>query len=161
MCSRTYTTAKALLRHKQNIHSAQRKKCNQCGRDFGSENDYDKHMAFHAHPNMRKYKCDICGFIYQSQSALKKHRYSHTSWEERPFQCHICKNRFIEKSVLKAHMRRHTGEKPYKCQKCKYATSLISLLYKHASRAHNIVLERKIKRGDSSDNVKQEIAWCM
>lgn len=157
LCTRTYATAKALWKHKQNIHNAQRKKCDECGRDFSSEIDYDKHMLFHADPNMHKYKCDNCGFTYQSSAALKKHHFTHASWEERPFQCHICKTRFIEKSVLKVHMRRHTGEKPYKCEKCKYTTSILSQLYKHYSRIHSMHLERKNRR-DKND-VEQQIAW--
>ena len=43
---------------------------------------------------------------------------------EKPFQCEICSFATAKKSYLTVHTKIHTvGEKPFKCGVCRYATS--------------------------------------
>ena len=49
-----------------------------------------------------------------------------------------CDRAFYSKALLTAHMLKHTGEKPYSCVLCAYASRQKYLLDRHALKAHSI-----------------------
>ena len=55
---------------------------------------------------------------------------------EKPFKCNVCSYASARKSDLIRHTRIHTGEKPFKCDVCYYAAARRSNLAKHTSRIH-------------------------
>ncbi|KAI1695765.1 zinc-finger double domain-containing protein [Ditylenchus destructor] len=54
---------------------------------------------------------------------------SHTG--EKPFKCNQCSYASNNSGNLLVHMRRHTGEKPFKCEQCLYAATTKAALQVH------------------------------
>ena len=57
------------------------------------------------------------------------HGRTHTG--EKPLKCDVCKFSTAWKKNLVQHMRTHTGEKPFKCDVCHYSTAYKSYLVQH------------------------------
>ncbi|CAJ0572883.1 unnamed protein product, partial [Mesorhabditis spiculigera] len=64
-------------------------------------------------PKKDGHRCDICGKVDKFRSKAIEHRRSHTG--EKPFKCPKCKMGFTQRGALKSHLRLHTGERPYAC----------------------------------------------
>jgi uncharacterized C2H2 Zn-finger protein len=65
------------------------------------------------------YKCpeDGCEMAFVTSGELTRHkRYKHTG--EKPFKCTLCNYASVEISKLRRHFRSHTGERPFKCEEC-------------------------------------------
>lgn len=76
-------------------------------------------------------RCDICSKVYGSQSNLRRHlKIEHkTDPKMKPDpdgkvaglkQCPECLYSTLDKYHLTIHMRKHTGDRPFKCSKCKF-----------------------------------------
>ncbi|KAK7074630.1 hypothetical protein SK128_008418 [Halocaridina rubra] len=57
--------------------------------------------------------------------------------KQQEFVCPFCKGCFTSNAHLKRHMRVHTGEKPYKCPHCDYATAQSSNVKIHVFCKHS------------------------
>lgn len=83
--------------------------------------------------------CQICGKVMRGAMALKKH--VSMVHETRPqFQCDFCSKSFKRKETLNVHLRIHTGEKPFQCPRCDYASETKGNLKAHMWRKHKMQL---------------------
>ena len=57
------------------------------------------------------------------------------------FACSTCSKQFKTKKDLRRHIRIHTGQKPFSCNYCDYASTQSGNLNTHIVRYHNETLE--------------------
>ena len=67
-------------------------------------------------------------------NALVTHKRTHTG--EKPFKCDLCNYATSFSSTLVTHKRTHTGEKPFKCTLCSYASAHRVSLNAHMNNKH-------------------------
>ncbi|CAL1545757.1 unnamed protein product [Lymnaea stagnalis] len=74
------------------------------------------------------YSCNICDKIFKSLSHIRLHCITHT--DIKPFKCNKCKYATNSKGNLYTHMRKHTGQF-YRCDHCEFKTVNKSHLVEH------------------------------
>ena len=89
------------------------------------------------------YACDECGQTFSAKSSLRHHKVYNHSNADKPFACPHCDRGFKSSENLKIHVRTHTGEKPYNCDLCGYASSDPSNFRKHQKNHHNRIISSK------------------
>ena len=133
--------------------------CSVCGEKFLEENSFIKHIKDHVENSgkRKRPKCDefqndsdnirslVSGIRNRSDSGcipletcnpeekiranLRYNVKFHSG--EKPFKCPDCAYATARKSHLKVHTMTHSGEKPFKCPDCSYATTRKSNLKVH------------------------------
>ena len=77
------------------------------------------------HSTERNFICPTCSETFKRRNCLVKHQRIHLDINDQPhFDCEYCQKKFRTSTALKLHTRIHTGEKPYKCDQCDYASTL-------------------------------------
>lgn len=138
LCDRTFSAKHLLAIHTRTYHRRKRFDCDKCNRHFALKSQYEEHLEYHKRKNSDRHMCKICNFVYQTSSGLHKHNLSkHTSEDQRPFVCTVCGKGFVEGHSLELHTRIHTGEKPFKCSQCSYASGNKRLLMAHIRSKHS------------------------
>ncbi|KAG7172877.1 Oocyte zinc finger protein XlCOF20-like [Homarus americanus] len=144
MCNKQMSNSKSLARHKYSLHDIQVGDtgglfiCSHCGETFSKKWKLNMHERQHEDRKL-EVACLICGKVMRGAMALKKH--VSMVHETRPqFQCDFCSKSFKRKETLNVHLRIHTGEKPFPCPRCEYASETKGNLKAHMWRKHKIQL---------------------
>lgn len=82
--------------------------CNECGRQFHSQNDLNKHML-QLHETQKPFECSKCNMAFYDMSSKRRHEKEHSGFK--PFRCYICSYEFTRASNLRAHLLKvHSNE---------------------------------------------------
>ncbi|XP_055550204.1 zinc finger protein 239-like [Wyeomyia smithii] len=101
-------------------------KCNECGKEFGSQNTLNVHKLLHF--GVRSFQCKECEEIYYTSAHLKEHMKSHTRQRRKNiniqanprgvFECEYCGKKFTNVKCFKAHLPLHTTKELTSCEIC-------------------------------------------
>ena len=87
--------------------------------------------------NGQSFYCEECGEAFSVVAQLQQHREIYHDCDKR-FSCPHCGRGFKSTENLKIHIRTHTGEKPYNCDICNYASADPSNFRKHQKKNHGL-----------------------
>ncbi|XP_033099216.1 zinc finger protein 41-like [Anneissia japonica] len=108
--------------------------CNKC--DYMTR--FEKRLEIHRAKHQSEFYCEACKKSYVSQQKLDKHYQSPMHKHIiNPLICEHCGYSSNKKDNFLVHMRKHTGERPYKCNHCPYASADGSTLKKHVMAKHS------------------------
>lgn len=116
ICSKSFTKAYSLTRHKA-VHTGNRPfKCANCNYAFIQKSDLKRHEV--THTDEFNFKCTFCTRVFQTKKSLQGHQLVHSS--DRPHDCKVCSKTFKLESMLKFHQNLHKPEKDFsfKCDTC-------------------------------------------
>ncbi|XP_056624823.1 zinc finger protein 3 homolog isoform X2 [Triplophysa dalaica] len=99
--------------------------CEQCGKDFVSDNKLKIHSR--GHNADKAFHCKVCKKFYNTKESLDVHKGSH----KKEKQCPHCEKRFYSLSAVRRHLRIHTNERPYLCSECGKTFRELTSLKKH------------------------------
>ena len=86
-------------------------KCEECGKDFSSRDNLNKHIKYIHSLNKPQYICNLCGKILSSTKALDSHHQAFHEIRELKCKCKLCGKFFVDSAALRHHMKTHTEEK--------------------------------------------------
>ncbi|XP_066961241.1 uncharacterized protein [Macrobrachium rosenbergii] len=144
ICNKQMSNSKSLARHKYSLHDIQVGDagglfiCSHCGDTFSKKWKLNMHERQHEDRKL-EVACHVCGKVMRGAMALKKH-VSMVHETKPQFQCEFCSKNFKRKETLNVHRRIHTGEKPFPCSRCDYASETKGNLKAHMWRKHKIQL---------------------
>ncbi|KAK7074080.1 hypothetical protein SK128_016221 [Halocaridina rubra] len=145
ICNKQMSNSKSLARHKYSLHEIQAGDggglfiCSHCGETFSKKWKLNMHERQHEDRKL-EVACHVCGKVMRGPMALKKH-VSMVHETKPQFQCDFCPKSFKRKETLQVHRRIHTGEKPFPCSRCDYASETKGNLKAHMWRKHKIQLD--------------------
>lgn len=140
ICNKQMSTSKSLARHKYSVHDIETGDssglfiCIHCGETFSKKWKLNIHERDHEDRKM-ELVCGYCKKRIRGTVPLKKH--IAMVHEAKPqFPCEYCTKIFKRKETLLVHRRIHTGEKPFRCSHCPYASETKGNLKAHQIRKH-------------------------
>ena len=116
--------------------------CNECGKKFRFQSNYDYHMG--EHTGERPFRCTVCDKSFRTQDILNRHLATHS--DERPFECMECGKTFKLKKYLDVHLLTHDDR--FACSVCWRVFGSAEGLDKHICKA---VVLRNTNPDDETD----------
>ena len=87
----------------------------------------------------------ICYSMQNNDLTVNVHLYN-AILEDGSYECQVCKQNFKAKVKFGNHMHKEHGEYIFKCNVCRWESSLESSVFLHKKKRHNIVDSRTKKR---------------
>ncbi|XP_058804698.1 zinc finger protein 845-like isoform X2 [Phymastichus coffea] len=133
---------KHILRQHMLRHFGKKYKCGLpgCPTILRTETELNTHrqLVHETSSFIRKFRCNECPYAAKTKNQFERHRKRHetSSSAEGSTAQHTCpyaecRFRTSLSSHLKRHIRLHTGQRPYNCPHCNYASSNLENLRKH------------------------------
>lgn len=121
VCSKSYTTEKALRMHMIKHASDDNKpRCKVCNKMFSHPFSLRYHMRIHS--NSKPCVCSVCNQAFRQAGHLKRHLLTHDTASkvkrERRYRCDVCTRHYATSHDLSLHMMTHDGEKKFSCEHC-------------------------------------------
>ncbi|XP_033638349.1 zinc finger protein 652-B-like [Asterias rubens] len=138
ICGEALATRAGVKYHvsKKHMNIKQLYQCSDC--DYNTS--YEARMVIHRATHDSNFYCKLCEKKFVSAERLNKHFSSPLHKNAlNPLVCEHCGYSTKKKDNFVVHMRKHTGEKPYKCKICSYASSDGSTLKKHVMAKHSSI----------------------
>jgi hypothetical protein len=104
--------------------------CIVCGKDFDSEQKYDKHYKTYHESNPKE--CDVCGTMFETIGSYYNHK--KTESQTKHVSCKFCSEEMPQGSMTNHIKRKHkpnSKENIFKCDKCQYESNLKTNLTRH------------------------------
>ncbi|XP_023290103.1 zinc finger protein 836 [Orussus abietinus] len=139
-CNHAFYTKHALRQHMLR-HAGKKYKCGLpgCPTVLRTASELRSHrlLVHETATTGRKYRCASCPYAAKTSTQLRRHRRKHEDSEDlqatpqRICPYPNCEFRTKLGSHLRRHLRCHTGNKPYRCRHCSYASNNLENLRKH------------------------------
>ncbi|XP_006819601.1 uncharacterized protein LOC102806712 [Saccoglossus kowalevskii] len=136
ICGEKLSTRASVRHHVRRKHADSKEilSCDKCDYITKFESRLKIHMGKHG----SEFQCELCNRTYVSSEKLEAHYKTPMHKNAvNPIICEHCGYRTKKKDNFLVHMRKHTGEKPYKCNMCDYASADGSTLKKHVMAKHS------------------------
>jgi len=114
-------------------------KCQECNRNFASEEKLEKHGK--AHVEGGAFPCGKCSKSFLTKKRLKKHMKAHMEFTN---NCDVCEKSFQNMGTLALHRNIHLDQKPFKCGTCGKDFSQKGNLKTHMLKHHGEELNDSI-----------------
>lgn len=126
--------SKYSLESHKHVHMAKKFQCALCGNTFSRKAPLIRHMEIHNGTITKRVQCDLCDKTFRCSYNMQNHRRIHTGTE----LIHNFLYSSLEDYKLLLFILTHTGEKPYRCETCNYATCHQSEFKKHMKRISHL-----------------------
>jgi KRAB domain-containing zinc finger protein len=132
-CGMIFGTVERLSFHTQFHYGARPLVCEQCTKEFTSENMLFRHMNL-VHGGTET--CKKCGISFMSKVKLDTHV---CRLVKCPFKCKICRKQFQDSAMLRKHTASHNFilAKPFQCNECDTSFTHIAKLNMHVEICHS------------------------
>lgn len=140
-CTKSYTTALALKKHKKTHRGGKNVSCGVCKKMFFDKQTLKDHEI--SHMTTKPFQCHICGKSLNRLSRLRKHLSIHNSnlVVKDVWSCSLCKESFQCEDSVKLHqVQQHDGvnyiemlqlDKVFRCEFCEKCYNDSSVLNQH------------------------------
>ncbi|KAH8386224.1 transcription factor Ouib [Drosophila serrata] len=128
----------AEIQEKQQERALKRRKnffiCNECGRIFHDEDQYNEHMEGHLGRREMKqfFPCPECSQSFKKKKTLKDHL-ARIHLVHHRFECSTCNEVFTALGDKLRHEKAHQNERPYPCLECGMCFPSVLELQEHSS----------------------------
>ncbi|XP_066940293.1 uncharacterized protein [Macrobrachium rosenbergii] len=147
VCGVSFKLRTSYMSHVRRIHQAASEikfSCELCFKSFRDRHTLRLHMTSVHKPKTIPCKAKGCKKVFSSVSLMRCHYRYHLNQK---FTCDKCGQSFSTESYMQKHILSHSGEKPFKCEVCGYATAYRNTYYAH--RKKHLIAQRS---SDTPDN---------
>ena len=152
VCNKMFKNKAVLVKHSVSHTNKKDLECPKC--PFKANKSFIILSHIKSHNKDIPFPCDKCPKKFRSQTTFTRH-YKVVHLEMEGFilkiKCLYCDYR-SEKSYMKLHERGHTGEKPYKCPKCKLRFTRSWCLNMHCRNVHKYSNQDLVDAGMYTEN---------